>query len=117
VSAAEIQRFTGAPVAAPPPPATAPRHVPAGNLWTGRIAEVREKSGEKNGKPWTLYMIKGADAQEFRSFDTNHANFARAAGKLDVEIHYELSEKNTQMIVSIGPGKDLECEPGVEDEP
>src|SRR3990172_2520536 len=52
VSQAEIQRFTGAAAASSSAPA--PRSASSGNVWTGRIAEVREKSGEKNGKPWTL---------------------------------------------------------------
>jgi hypothetical protein len=42
-----------------------PADIPA---WEGKIARMNQKTGEKNGKPWTRYTLVGADGDEFTTF-------------------------------------------------
>jgi hypothetical protein len=82
-----------------------PKEGPAGdpNLWTGRVKQVREKSGEKDGRPWTLYTIVGHDGMEFATFDKKIGDFANEAGLLPVQIRFEKSSRGNLSATSIEP--------------
>jgi hypothetical protein len=72
------------------------------NYWTGKILDVKTKTGERNGNKWTLYTIQTKDAQEFATFDEKHATFAREAGSSPVTIGWEKTERGMKA-VSIRP--------------
>jgi hypothetical protein len=76
--------------------------------WSGRIAIVKTHAGETAGKPWTKFVIVGKDGQEFFTFDTKIADFAREAGASPVFILWEPGKKGGQMVVSIEPGDETE---------
>ena len=116
VTQADIARFTGTPALASAPAGAATggqASVTSANVWIGKVSGVKVKSGETNGKKWTLQIVTGEDGGEFSSFSEEHANFARAAGKLPIEIRFEQqSGGGRRKILSIGPGKAQDREPG-----
>jgi len=57
--------------------------------WSGMILKVTKKTGQKDGKPWTLFTIKGEDDSLFSTFKEEHAQFAKDAGSSVVTIQYE----------------------------
>jgi len=76
-----------------------------GNVWGGTIGEITSRSGFTGGKEWTLFLIKGTDGVEFRTFDVGMTNFAREAGKLPVWIEYQ-EDSRGRLMVSIGPANE-----------
>lgn len=71
--------------------------------WTGTIAAIDTKQGESRGKPWTLYIVRGADGTDFGTFSETDADLARsvmAAGE-ECTIHWEPTKKGSRNIVSI----------------
>jgi len=49
------------------------------------VVDIRKKQGEKNGKPWTQYLIKSGD-QTFQTFNEKFALFAKTAKEFDRKI-------------------------------
>lgn len=85
----------------PAAPAEAPAR--AAELWVGCVQSVAEKSGETNGKPWTLWTLATPDGTTFGTFDRKHADFAREAGTSPVEITWEQTAKGGRRVLSIEP--------------
>jgi hypothetical protein len=61
-------------------------------LWLGRIAEVRKKDGQKNGKPYTLYTVIGGDETKFTTFDVKLAEAAKNFAGTGEEVEVNFSE-------------------------
>lgn len=75
---------------------------PEPNTWTGKVKEVKQRSGtKKNGDPWTLYTVVGTDDMEFGTFSASHAAFAREAGTSPVYIKFSLTERGGRNIDTI----------------
>lgn len=78
---------------------------PGDAIITG-VEQVTMKSGEKNGKPWTLYTIHAGE--KYTTFSETLAREAKRAHEagLQVEITYEQSEKgrNLKTLKVIEPG-------------
>ena len=57
------------------------------------VSDVRKKTGEKNGKQWTNYIIKAGDG-EYKTFSESNAKIAKEAMEagLQVEIGYKVSK-------------------------
>lgn len=62
-----------------------------GNVWVGKILNVKTKTGTstKTGKPWTKYVLQTNDAQEFETFSKTDSDFAKSAGASLVQIAWE----------------------------
>lgn len=55
------------------------------------VAEVRAvKTGERNGRPWTLFAVKDASGREYTTFETAWQNRIGQA----VSIEYEIVRKD-----------------------
>lgn len=71
------------PAPAPTPPAPVPPTLeeattpPAGEAVL--IKAIDSQSGEKNGKAWTLYIVRTQDGRVFKTFNEKHANAASEA--------------------------------------
>ena len=106
--------FSG-PRQAQPPPATRPAQAPRQTVtdeagdWTGKVVKVKEITGTKNGKAWTLYAVDGEDGTEFATFDKGLAEMARIAegGSNRVRISWEKSPKGGRAIVRIEDAEGL----------
>jgi len=74
---------------------------------TASVSDVRKKTGEKNGKQWTSYIVKAGEG-EYKTFSESNAKIAKEAleAGLQVEISYTVGKF----------GNDIEsikkCEPG-----
>jgi len=80
------------------------------NVWTGKVLNVKAKSGKTGDRDWTLYTIQTKDAQEFSSFSKTHADFASEAGSSPVRIEWEKTDKGSQKILAIGPPEDEDAD-------
>lgn len=65
------------------------------------VLDVSERSGNKDGKPWTRYTIKLSDGNDYGTFDSNIANAARDIK--DEGLHCVVDAKPSQR----GNGYDL----------
>lgn len=66
----------------------------SGTEYTGKVKEVKKKTGEKNGKPWTSYSVIGEDNKEYKTFSESNATIAfNAKSKgLPVKIGFETGQ-------------------------
>jgi len=95
-----------------------PEKPQAANTWRGQIASVNEKAGKQaDGKPYTVYTVRGKDGTIFSTFDVPVAQFAREAGSSPVRIDWQLEKDKYKNIVSIGPDFGSDREVGDEGEP
>lgn len=60
---------------------------------TAGVSDIRKKTGEKNGKPWTSYIVKCGEA-EYKTFSESNAKIAKEAAEagLMVEINYTVGK-------------------------
>lgn len=90
----------------PIPPTVKPTTAPSGDVDThlayGVVIAIKEKTGQGERGPWTLYRIKMKDGLEFSTFDKDMAGFAREAGTSPVRVVYKTTPKGMNLI-SIGP--------------
>lgn len=82
------------------------------------ISDIRKKTGEKNGKPWTAYTIKNGNA-EYKTFSETIANTAKEAmnAGLKVEIVYKKTTygNDIESLKKLEPTEaELKREPGQE---
>lgn len=67
------------------------------------IDDVEEKSGEKNGKPWTMYIIHSGD-EKYRTFKQEHASIAMSAAHDKIKCIVDSTQgKYGRKLVSIDP--------------
>jgi len=65
-------------------------------VWVGLIVSAQEKTNgvTKDGRKWTLYVIKGADGAEFVSFSDSEADMAAKAMASDTKIQIDWEKDN-----------------------
>lgn len=93
------QEAQAAPIAQPRRTSAAPRRSAAaapsggGNLWTGTIKQIDERSGKKkDGSTWTVYNIVGSDGTTFSTFSDTDMQIADGfieSGQ-EADIRYEM---------------------------
>ena len=81
----------------------APSPAEFANPWIGTVMNVLQKTGTKNGKPWTLYIVKGSDGQEFKTFKESDAKFARESGVSQVSISWDVDPQGGRLLLNIEP--------------
>lgn len=80
---AEVVSEAPAPAAEPERPAPVPPTIeeatkaPEGEAVL--VKAIDAQSGEKNGKPWTLYVVRTQDGRAFKTFNQKHADAATEA--------------------------------------
>jgi hypothetical protein len=81
---------------------------------TASVSDVRKKTGEKNGKQWTSYIVKAGEG-EYKTFSESNAKIAKEAleAGLQVEISYTVGKFGND-IESIKKCKPSEREAGQE---
>jgi hypothetical protein len=78
------------------------------NVWVGKILNIKTRTGKstKTGKDWTKYTLQTSDAQEFETFSSTDAQFAREAGSSPVQIEWE-SGQYGKTVLNIGPVEEV----------
>lgn len=69
------------------------------NEWTGKILKV----DERKGKTTAYYVLTTSDAQEFLTFESKHAAFARESAGSVVRVTWEKTSKGGMKVLSIEP--------------
>ena len=85
------------------PPQTQPEQEPQGNTVFTALKDISSKSGETNGKKWTLYTITTETGDKYGTFDANIADLANSfidSGEL-ARITFELTTKGNKQIVEL----------------
>lgn len=86
----------------PPPQAQRPAQASGGGL---TVTGTDVKKGEKNGKAWTLFIVKLSDGREGRTFDAKIYEAAVACLQARTTVEVDLGEKNA--IINFVPVRQL----------
>jgi len=84
-----------------PPPGTIEQ--PPENIVFVKLKDVTSKTGETNGRKWTLYTIATENGDSFGTFDTQVADLANSfisSGEL-ARITWEVTKKGNKQIVEL----------------
>lgn len=74
------------------------------NPWIGTVLNVTQRTGKKkDGSAWTLYIVKGSDGQEFKTFSETDAQFAKESGVSQVSISWDVDPQGGRKLLSIEP--------------
>lgn len=65
-----------------------------GAVWRGKIVDIKERKGEKAGKPWVLFTFHGNDGSKFGTFSIRHS-----------EIAYSCKATGEDVVITHEPGK------------